>query len=91
MDGEGFIGYQTERAELRMKVDTQEALLALGYAIGDIDGVIGSKTRQAIRDFQKSQKLKAPRQTSPKLVEQMRSVALERGLIRPGSAGGTAP
>jgi hypothetical protein len=89
--GEGFIGYQTERAELRAKVDTQEALLALGYAIGDIDGVIGSKTRQAIREFQKSQGLKADGQVSVKLVETMRAVALQRGLIRPGAGAAGAP
>lgn len=33
---------------------TQEALAAAGYDVGTIDGVIGVKTRQAIRDWQKA-------------------------------------
>ncbi|GAG32680.1 unnamed protein product, partial [marine sediment metagenome] len=39
--GEGFIGYASEREEIRLKVATQEALLDLGYDIGEIDGQIG--------------------------------------------------
>ena len=49
--GEGFIGYEAERKELTLKVDTQEALLALGYEIGDIDGVIGSSHPQGDPDL----------------------------------------
>ena len=80
--GEGFIGYEAERAEARLGVDTQEALLALGYEIGDIDGVIGSKTRQAIRVFERSQGRPATGEPSPRLVAEMQRVARERGLVR---------
>ena len=82
--GEGFIGYQSERQSVLLAVDTQEALLALGYDIGDIDGAIGKRTRGAIQTFQASQGLartgKAFRGSS---VKTMRRVATEKGLARP--------
>jgi len=81
--GQGFIGYEAERAELTLKVDTQEALLALGYDIGDIDGMIGPATRRAIRSFQQSQGLPVDGAASAKLLAAMRRVARERGLTRP--------
>jgi hypothetical protein len=81
--GEGFIGYEAERKELALKTDTQEALLALGYEIGDIDGLIGSATRTAIRSFQKSQGLTADSAPSAALLARMRRVAREKGLARP--------
>ena len=80
--GEGFIGYEAERQAVRLKFETQEALLGLGYDIGDIDGVIGTNTRKAIKDFQQTQGLKADGKASEKLVQQMRKVAQEKGLIR---------
>ena len=80
--GEGFIGYEAERQAVRLKFETQEALLGLGYDIGEIDGVIGSNTRKAIRDFQQTQGLKADGKPSAKLAQQMRKVAQEKGLIR---------
>jgi len=81
--GEGFIGYEAERQELALKVETQEALLSLGYEIGDIDGVIGSNTRKAIQTFQRSQALAADGRPSPALLERMKRVAHEKGLARP--------
>jgi hypothetical protein len=84
--GQGFIGYEAERAEITLKVDTQEALLALGYDIGDIDGMIGPATRKAIRSFQKSQGLPVDGSPSQKLLAAMRRVAQEKGLTRPGAA-----
>jgi hypothetical protein len=84
--GEGFIGFEAERKALSLKTDTQEALLSLGYDIGDIDGLIGSATRKAIREFQKSQGLKADGAPSASLLATMQRVAREKGLARP--AGG---
>jgi hypothetical protein len=81
--GEGFIGYEAERKELALKTDTQEALLALGYEIGDIDGLIGSATRKAIRSFQESQGLTADSAPSAALLARMQRVAREKGLARP--------
>jgi len=80
--GENFIGYESERAALTLKTDTQEALLALGYDIGDIDGVIGPATRKAIRTFQKGQGLTADGKPSAALLEKMRQVARDKGLAR---------
>ncbi len=81
--GIGFIGYAEERQEMQLKLETQEALLALGYEIGEIDGVIGSSTRGAIRSFQKTQGEKVDGQPSAALLDQMRKVAQSRGLSRP--------
>jgi hypothetical protein len=81
--GEGFIGYQSERQSVLVAVDTQEALLALGYDIGDIDGAIGKRTRGAIQTFQASQGLARTGKASEKLVKTMRRVATEKGLARP--------
>ncbi len=81
--GEGFIGYEAERRDLRLKVDTQEALTALGYDIGEIDGLIGPATRKAIKNFQKTQGIAPDGMVSEDLVERMRKVAEERGLARP--------
>ncbi|MFQ5417853.1 MAG: peptidoglycan-binding protein [Myxococcota bacterium] len=81
--GQGFIGYEAERAELALKVDTQEALLSLGYAIGEIDGIVGAGTRTAIRAFQKQEGLKITGTPSPALLQKMKRAAEARGLARP--------
>jgi hypothetical protein len=81
--GEGFIGYEAERRDLQIKVDTQEALIALGYDIGEIDGLIGPATRKAIQSFQKAQGMTPDGAASRALVDRMRKVAEERGLARP--------
>jgi hypothetical protein len=84
--GIGFIGYEEERREMELKLETQEALLALGYEIGEIDGIIGSGTRGAIRTFQKAQGDQADGKPSAALLEKMRKVAQSRGLSRPDPA-----
>ena len=81
--GEGFIGYAEERRAVALKFEIQEALLDLGYEIGDIDGQIGSKTRSAIRDFEKQQGIAATGQPSEGLLKRMREVARQKGLARP--------
>jgi len=86
--GEGFIGYEAEQAALALKTDTQEALLALGYEIGEIDGVIGRGTRAAIKEFQKAQGIPVTGKPSPKLIQSMRKVAEQKGLARPVAGGG---
>ena len=81
--GEGFIGYEQELAALRLKTDTQEALLTLGYEIGEIDGVIGPATRGAIREFQRLRGVAVDGEPALGLLELMRKVAREKGLARP--------
>lgn len=39
--------------------ELQEALLLLGYKVGEADGIWGSKTKNAVVKFQKKHKLKA--------------------------------
>ena len=84
--GIGFIGYEEERREMELKLETQEALLALGYEIGEIDGIIGKGTRGAIRAFQKAQGDPVDGKPSAALLEKMRKVAQSRGLSRPDPA-----
>jgi hypothetical protein len=81
--GQGFIGYEEERREMQLKIDIQEALLVLGYEIGEIDGAIGSRTRGAIRSFQRAQGENADGAPSAALLEKIRKAAQSKGLLRP--------
>jgi len=47
----------------------QELLVARGYDPGPIDGVIGSQTHQAIKEFQRTAKLPADGHPTPELLE----------------------
>jgi hypothetical protein len=80
--GKGFIGYEAERAEIQLKVDVQEALVALGYDIGEIDGRIGPNTRKGIRAYQKEQGLPVNGNVSESLLAHMQKTARARGLMR---------
>lgn len=51
--------------------ETQENLAALGYEPGPADGVMGSKTRWAIRDYQEQAGLRIDGQPSQALLEQL--------------------
>ena len=57
----------------------------LGFEIGDIDAVIGPKTRAAIREVQKSQGLSTDGVPTASLVATMKRAAEEKGLARPYS------
>ena len=52
--------------------ELQKLLISKGHAIGDVDGVIGSKTREAVRAIQKEKGLRADGFPSLKLLEAMR-------------------
>jgi len=80
--GEGFIGYEAERAAIRLKVEVQEALVALGYDIGEIDGRIGPNTRKGIRAYQRAHDLPADGNATPALLEHMQKTARTQGLMR---------
>ena len=47
-------------------IDIQKALTAAGYYQGPVDGVIGSKTKAAIRAFQEANDLKVDGKVGPK-------------------------
>lgn len=81
--GEGFIGYESERAQLNLAVDTQEMLITLGYDIGEIDGLVGPNTRKAISAFQSSQGMTADGKPSQRTLDAMKRVAEDKGLARP--------
>ena len=81
--GEGFIGYQAERKDLLIAAETQEGLIALGYEIGEIDGVIGGKSRSAIRSFQKTRGMKVTGTASESLIQALKQAAQQAGTARP--------
>jgi len=57
------------RAERR---EVQERLIRAGYDIGDVDGIIGSKTREAVRDMQSRLGMEATGRAGGKLLQAMR-------------------
>ncbi len=69
------------RAERR---EVQEHLAALGFDIGDVDGMIGAKTRDAIRSYQTTHGLEVDGRAGGRLLEQLRSARADAG---PGSPG----
>ena len=48
-----------EMLSVRQRVTLQEGLTTLGYDTGGVDGVLGRRTRAAIREFQKARGLPA--------------------------------
>jgi len=60
------------RAERR---EMQERLLALGYEIGEVDGIIGSNTRAAIRELQPQLGLEADGRAGQRLLRALRQHA----------------
>jgi lytic murein transglycosylase len=60
------------RAERRQ---VQQLLLERGYDIGTIDGMVGAKTRAAIREFQANNGLSADGRAGGKVLEALRSLS----------------
>lgn len=58
------------RAERR---EVQEHLIALGYEIGEVDGIIGSNTRAAIRDHLSRTGIESDGRAGQRLLQQLRS------------------
>ncbi len=69
--GENLIGFAEKRQMVQQITDTQIALLKLGYKIGSADGIVGSKTTRAIRNYQKTHGLKADGEVTPTLYDHM--------------------
>ena len=55
------------------RTELQEVLASLGFDVGGIDGIIGTKTRDAIRGFQKARGLAADGHPSLALLTRIRS------------------
>ncbi|MFC1844993.1 lytic murein transglycosylase, partial [Thermodesulfobacteriota bacterium] len=71
----GKAPFQTERPTSEQRLSRnqvekiQELLVARGYDPGPIDGVLGSQTRQAVKEFQHTAKLPADGYPTPELLE----------------------
>lgn len=65
----------TRRKMRELVLDTQEFLSNLGYNVGPVDGAAGSKTRKAIRAFQKDMDMKVTGTVSQDLVAALYKVA----------------
>lgn len=63
------------RAVNPQNVEVQQLLTTLGYDIGAVDGIIGSKSRDAIRDFERANGMPETGQISDPLVQRMRAAA----------------
>jgi len=60
----------SEQRLSRVQVEKiQELLASQGFDPGPVDGVVGSQTRQAIKDFQRTAKLPADGHPTPELLE----------------------
>jgi membrane-bound lytic murein transglycosylase B len=55
------------------RVEMQEVLQSLGFDVGGVDGIIGTKTRDAIRGFQKGRGLPADGHPSLVLLNRLRT------------------
>jgi hypothetical protein len=55
------------------RTGAQTALKSQGYDVGEVDGVMGLKSRQALRAWQKSQGLVADGYLSPDMIARLRS------------------
>jgi lytic murein transglycosylase len=66
----------TSRAERR---EIQQALLDRGYEIGEVDGLIGAKSREAIRDFQKSNGMVVNGRAGQQVLKALRQPVKPRG------------
>jgi peptidoglycan hydrolase-like protein with peptidoglycan-binding domain len=75
--GRNLIGFTAEREERLQIANAQAALLELGYDVGKVDGKLGSKTKAAIKAFQKAQHLSVNGKINQELLEQLK-IAIER-------------
>ncbi|MCB1386932.1 MAG: SEL1-like repeat protein [Nitratireductor sp.] len=66
---------QSSKAEPELVRQTQYALGKMGYDAGPADGIMGAKTEQAIRDFQKSNGLKVNGKITQELVNTLAKLA----------------
>ncbi len=73
------------RAERR---EMQQHLRHLGYNIGPVDGVIGSRTRDGIRSYQAASGLPVTGLYSRTLLDELRTAAARLGTTPPVYAGG---
>ena len=71
-DYRGRRGSSNQRSTVSIEVLVQSALARRGYYSGPVDGVIGSGTRSAIREFQNDNRLPVTGQIDGPLVQALR-------------------
>jgi Putative peptidoglycan binding domain len=69
----------------------KEALKAKGHSPGPIDGVLDGKTQQALRDFQKANKLPVTGVLDAQTAEKLGVSLKEKGSIAPREKGSSMP
>jgi len=57
---------------LQQRIELQQALTSLGYDVGEPNGRIGSRTRDAIRDFQDKRGLRPDGYAGRRVLEALR-------------------
>lgn len=77
-----------ERLTRQQVVDLQRQLKALGFEPGLADGIIGARTRTAIKAFQRSVGLPQDGYPSPEVVARVRAESASRGLIATDASTG---
>lgn len=70
-----------ERLTRQQVIDLQRQLEALGFEPGKADGIIGARTRTALKAFQRSVGLPQDGYPSPEVMARVRAVAASRGLV----------
>ncbi len=73
--GRNLIGFDREQQERLQIANAQAALSELGFDVGPVDGISGSKTTAAIEAFQKQQHLEVDGKISEKLLQQLKTAA----------------
>lgn len=76
----------TVRVRSELVADAQRELQQLGFYDGAIDGLLGPRTDQAVRDFEQSQGLKITGEPTPMLIDVMR-----RARAKPETTGSVTP
>lgn len=69
-----------ERVTRQQVVDVQRQLAALGFDPGEADGVVGARTRAALKAFQRSVGLPQDGYPSPEVMARVHAVVASRGL-----------
>ena len=70
--GRNLIGFDAEQEERLQVAKAQAVLGQLGYDVGKIDGKYGSKTKAAVKTFQKNQKLKVDGKINDNLLKELK-------------------
>jgi len=70
--GRNLIGFAAEQEKRLQVAKAQAALGQLGYKVGMIDGKYGSKTKAAVKAFQKNQKLKVDGKIDDNLLRELK-------------------